>query len=57
MFDGLPVTLPPQRPTDAPHPSATLPWQLVALLICFAALAAVLAIIYPDVFGTPFEQF
>jgi hypothetical protein len=27
------------------------------LLICFATLSAVLAILYPDVFGTPFEQF
>jgi hypothetical protein len=56
MFDGLPVTLTDRR-SYAPHAAGTLPWQLVVLLICFATLSAVLAILYPDVFGTPFEQF
>jgi hypothetical protein len=56
MFDGLPITLTQWR-SDAPHAAETLPWQLVGLLICFAALSAVLAILYPDVFGAPLQQF
>jgi hypothetical protein len=55
-FDGLSVTLAHRR-SDAPHAAGTLPWQLVVLLICFATLSCVLAILYPDVFGTPLEQF
>jgi hypothetical protein len=56
MFDSFPVALTHRR-SDAPHAAGTLPWQLVVLLICFATLSAVLAILYPDVFGTPLEQF
>jgi hypothetical protein len=56
MFDSLSVTLTHRR-LDALHAAGTLPWQLVVVLICFATLSAVLAILYPDVFGTPLEQF
>jgi len=41
---------------DASAPG-TLPWRLVVLLICFATLSALLAFLYPEVFGTPLEQF
>jgi hypothetical protein len=37
--------------------AGTLPWRLVVLLICFATLSALLAFLYPEVFGTPLEQF
>jgi hypothetical protein len=41
---------------DASAPG-TLPWRLVVLLICFATLSALLAFLYPEVFGAPLEQF
>jgi hypothetical protein len=56
MFDGLSVTFTDRR-SDAPHAAGTLPWQLVVLLTCCATLSVVLAILYPDVFGTPLQQF
>jgi hypothetical protein len=57
MFDGLSVILTP-RGSDAPALAAgALPWRLVVLLICCATLSAVLAILYPNVFATPLEQF
>jgi hypothetical protein len=57
MFDGLSVILTPRR-SDAPALAAgALPWRLVVLLICCATLSAVLAILYPNVFATPLEQF
>jgi hypothetical protein len=43
--------------SDEPLAASTLPWQLVALLLCLATLSIVAAILYPDVFGAPFEQF
>jgi hypothetical protein len=54
MFEGLSLA---HRRSDVPHAAGTLPWQLVVLLMCFATLSAVLAILYPDVFGMPLEQF
>jgi hypothetical protein len=56
MFGGFSVTLMDRR-ADAPHAAGTLPWQSVALLICLATLSVVLALLYPDLFGTPLEQF
>jgi hypothetical protein len=56
MPDELSVTFTHRR-SDAPHAIEPLPWQLAVLLICFTALAVVLAILYPDVFGEPIEQF
>jgi hypothetical protein len=56
MFDGSSVILARAR-SDAPRPAATVPWQLVLLLMCFATLSVALAMLYPNVFGMPFEQF
>jgi hypothetical protein len=56
MFDGSSIILARPR-ADAPPPAGTLPWQLVVLLMCFATLSVVLAMLYPDVFGAPFERF
>lgn len=56
MFDGVLVAFTYRR-LSSQHASATLPWQLAVLLICCATLSAVLAILYPDVFGTPLEKF
>jgi hypothetical protein len=56
MFDGRSVTLLLRR-SGASRATGTLPWQLVVLLIGFAALSIVLARLYPDVFGAPFERF
>jgi hypothetical protein len=56
LFDGVLVDLTNRRP-DEPLAAATVPWQLVALLLCLATFAIVAAILYPDVFGAPFEQF
>jgi hypothetical protein len=56
MFDGVSVAFTDRR-LDSPHASKNLPWQLAVLLICCATLSVVLAILYPNVFGTPLEQF
>lgn len=56
MFDGVLVPFVDRR-SDEPQPAVTLPWQLIALLMCFTTLACVAAVLYPDVFGTPFERF
>jgi hypothetical protein len=56
MFDGVLVDL-IERRADEPLTAGTLPWQAVALLLCFTALAVVAAILYPDIFGAPLEQF
>jgi hypothetical protein len=56
MFDGKLVDFTDWR-SDEPLASITLPWQLVALLLCLATFSIVAAILYPDVFGAPFEQF
>jgi hypothetical protein len=56
MFDGVLVDLTNRRP-DEPLAAAIVPWQLVALLFCLATLSIVAAVLYPDVFGAPFEQF
>jgi hypothetical protein len=45
----------PQR-EPATQPSA-MPWQFVAMLIGFAALSVVAAVLYPDAFAAPFERF
>jgi len=56
MFDGILADFTGRR-SDEPLAASALPWQLVALLLCFATLSIVAAILYPDVFGAPFEQF
>jgi hypothetical protein len=56
MFDGKLVDFIEWR-SDEPLAASTLPWQLVALLLCLATLSIVAAILYPDVFGAPLEQF
>jgi hypothetical protein len=48
--DGIPHS-------DAARPPSPMPWQLFALVIGLAALAALAAIMFPDVFATPFERF
>lgn len=55
MFDGTLVDFTDRR-SDEPLAASTLPWQLVALLLFFATLTIVAAILYPDVFGAPFAQ-
>ena len=56
MFDGESAQFTDRR-SDKPPAGATLPWQGVALLACLAILSVVAAILYPDVFGAPLEQF
>jgi hypothetical protein len=56
MFDGLLVDFTNRR-SDKPLSTETLPWQAVALLLCFIMLSVALAILYPEVFGTPLERF
>jgi len=56
MFDGESARFTDRR-SDKPPAGATLPWQGVALLVCLAILSVVAAILYPDVFGAPLEQF
>ena len=56
MFDGVLVDFTGRR-SDESLAASTLPWQFVALLFCFATLTIVAAILYPDMFGAPFEQF
>jgi len=56
MFDSELVDLNDGH-SDEPPAAGTLPWQVVALLLCLAILSTVAAILYPDVFGTPLEQF
>jgi hypothetical protein len=55
MFDGVWADFTDRR-SDEPLAGSTLPWQLVALLLCLATLSIVAAILYPGVFGAPFEQ-
>lgn len=56
MFDGDFVDLSDRR-SDEPLVAGTLPWQAVVLLLCLAILSVMAAMIYPDVFGAPMEQF
>ena len=56
MFDGLLAEFTNRR-SDEPRAAAPLPWQFVALLLCLATLSIVAAILYPDVFGAPYERF
>jgi hypothetical protein len=56
MFDGALVDLTFGR-SDEPQAAGGLPWRYAALLLCLAALSVVAAILYPDVFGAPLEQF
>lgn len=56
MFDGVLVDLTFGR-SDEPQAATGLPWQYVALLLCLAALSVTAAILYPNVFGAPLEQF
>jgi len=56
MFDGILVDF-TDRHSDDPLAASALPGQLVALLLCLATLSIAAAVLYPDVFGAPFEQF
>ncbi len=56
MFDGSLVDLTFGR-SEQPRTTGRLPWQYVAMLLCLAVLSVVAAILYPDVFGAPPEQF
>lgn len=56
MFDGILLDFTDWR-SDEPLAASTPPWQLVALLLCLATLLIVAAVLYPDVFGAPFQQF
>lgn len=56
MFDTELVDL-TDRHSDEPLTAGTLPWQGVALLLCLAILSIAAAVLYPDVFGAPMEQF
>jgi len=56
MFDGELAQF-TDRGSDKPSAAATLPWQGVVLLVCLAIFSVVAAILYPDVFGAPLEQF
>jgi hypothetical protein len=56
MFDGVLADF-IQRRSDEPSAAETLPWQAVALLLCFVILSVTAAFLYPDVFAAPLEQF
>jgi hypothetical protein len=56
MFDGILADYTNRR-SDEPLAKSALPWQLLVLLLGLATLSIVAAILYPDVFGAPFEQF
>jgi hypothetical protein len=56
MFDSDFVDFSDQH-SDEPLVAGTLPWQAVAVLLGLAILSVVAAILYPDIFGTPMEQF
>jgi hypothetical protein len=43
--------------SNAARPPSPMPWQLFALMIGLAALAALAAIMFPEVFAAPFEHF
>lgn len=51
MFDELCWV--PERHFDEPQVTGRLPWQIVALLLCFVALSVILAVLYPEAFGAP----
>jgi hypothetical protein len=57
MFDGILADFTDPRSDDEPLAASALPWQVGALLLCLATLSIVAAILYPDMFGAPFEQF
>jgi hypothetical protein len=42
---------------DAARPPSPVPWQVFALAIGMAALAALVSFMFPDVFAAPFERF
>lgn len=42
---------------DEPRAGATLPWQGVVLLLCLVMVAGVAAVVYPEVFAAPLQQF
>jgi hypothetical protein len=56
MFDTELVDSADRHP-DGPLATGTLPWRGVALLLGLTMLSIVAAILYPDVFGAPMEQF
>jgi hypothetical protein len=56
MFDGVFVDLTNRR-SDEPVVARTLPWQGFVLALCLTILWVASAILYPDVFSTPMEQF
>lgn len=56
MFDGVFVEFTSRR-SDEPLADRPFPWQFAAVLFCLATIAVVAAVLYPDVFGAPLEQF
>ena len=56
MFDSQSVHF-PDRYSDQPLATGSLPWQVVALLLGLAIVSGVAAILYPDVFGARMDQF
>jgi hypothetical protein len=56
MFDGVLVEFTNRR-SDEPLAERPFPWQFAAVLLCLATIAVVAAMLYPDVFGAPLEQF
>ena len=56
MFDGVFVGFTSPR-SDEPLADRPFPWQFAAVLLCLAAIGVVAAMLYPDVFGAPLEQF
>ena len=56
-LNGILADVTDRRSDDEPLAASTLPWQVVALLLCFAMLPIVAAMLHPDVFGAPLEQF
>jgi hypothetical protein len=59
MFDGVFISDPDwdgQR--DEPRAARPrVPWPLIALLVVFAMLSIVAAVVYPEVFAAGLEQF
>ena len=56
MFDGVLVDFSSRR-SDEPLADRTFPWRFAALLLCLATISVVAAMLCPDVFGAPLEQF
>ncbi|HEY1796110.1 MAG TPA: hypothetical protein VGG57_08320 [Stellaceae bacterium] len=56
MFDGVLADV-VERRAEEPAEAATLPWEVIALLFCLAAIQIAAAMLYPDLFAAPLDQF